>query len=140
MEQINSFENPIIEEEYKRTLENFPFHEPSNDNDLSTEEVLRAHFLLADYFYSEGEGMGGFGPKSVDLLISAVERQNTSFGGQEKWKTIYEKSATILYGLIMNHPFHDANKRTAYLSVVHYMYKNKLMIRCTEKQLGPVST
>lgn len=79
--------------------------------------------------------MGGFGPKSVDLLISAVERQNTSFGGQDKWKTIYERAATILYGLIMNHPFHDANKRTAYLSVVHYMYKNKLMMRCTEKQL-----
>lgn len=135
MEPSTSFDNYKVWEVYRRTMDNFPFYEHSNDNELTSEEVLKAHFLLADYFYSEGEGLGGFGPKSNDLLISAIERQNTSFGGVEKWQTIYEKAATVLYGLIMNHPFHDANKRTAYLSVVHYLYKNKLMIKCSESEL-----
>jgi death-on-curing protein len=29
-----------------------------------------------------------------------------------------------MFGLIMDHPFHDANKRTAFLSTLHYLYKH----------------
>lgn len=83
----------------------------------------------------EGDGVGGFGPKDVGLLLSALSRQFVGYNGETKWNTIPEKAATLLYGLIQNHPFHDANKRTAYLSTVHYLYQNGLIITVSEKAL-----
>lgn len=108
-----------------------------SSSDLSAREVLRAHFLIADHFLrcGEGDGIGGIGPKSTDLLLSAVARQNVEFGGIAKWTTIFQKAATILFGLVMNHPFHDANKRTAYLSTVHYFHKNGYLMTASEREL-----
>ena len=105
-----------------------------NAQDLAIRDVLRAHFLIADFFAREGEGIGGFGPKSLNMLISAIGRQYVSFGGKEKWPTIHEKAATLLYGMVMNHPFHDANKRTAFLSTVHYLHTHGFQVTVTEKE------
>lgn len=104
---------------------------------ISVEEVLRAHFSVVDYFLREGdgEGIGGIGPKDMGMLISAMARPHVSFGGVSKWNTIYEKAATLFFGLIMNHPFHDANKRTAYLSTVHYLYVNGFILSVSPKDL-----
>jgi death-on-curing family protein len=79
-------------------------------------EVLRAHFLLADYFGALKEGIGGVGPKSLHLLQSAVSRQYVGFSGQQKWTDLFGIAATLFFGLVKNHPFHDANKRTALLT------------------------
>lgn len=89
-------------------------------------DVLEAHFSIVDYFYDERGGkksVGGVGPRDFNLLSSAVARQTTSFGGVYKWQTDYEKAATLFYGLIKNHPFHDCNKRTAMLSTLYYLEK-----------------
>ncbi len=104
---------------------------------LSGEEVLRAHFSVVDHFLKEGEGdgIGGIGPKDMGMLVSALSRPHVSFGGLSKWNTIHEKAATLFFGLIMNHPFHDANKRTAYLSTVHYLYKNGFILSVAQKEL-----
>lgn len=105
--------------------------------DLSASDDLRAHFAVVDYFLrkGEGDGVGGFGPKSTDLLISALSRQFVGFGDLDKWQSVPEKAATLLFGLVQNHPFHDANKRTAYLSTVHYLRQNGLIITVSEKAL-----
>jgi death-on-curing family protein len=121
---------------YLRAVEDVgSFEGALSSSDLSTKEVLRAHFAIASHFAKLGEGIGGFGPKDVNLLISAVSRQNAGFGGYQKWNTIHEKAATLMFGLTMNHPFYDANKRTAYLSTVHYLYQNGFMIEVSEKEL-----
>lgn len=86
-------------------------------------EVLRAHFLLAEYFAVTGEGLGGIGPKDMNLLHSALFRQSTEFGGELKWKDRYHTCASLMYGLIQNHPFHDANKRTAFLTALLHLQK-----------------
>ena len=101
---------------------------------MTIRDVLRAHFLIADFFAREGEGIGGFGPKDMNMLVSAIGRQHVSFGGKEKWPTVHEKAATLLFGMIMNHPFHDANKRTAFLSTVHYLYVHGFQTTVTEKE------
>lgn len=105
--------------------------------DLFASDVLRAHFAVVDYFLrkGEGEGVGGFGPKNTGLLISALSRQFVGFRGIDKWQSVPEKAATLLFGLVQNHPFHDANKRTAYLSTVHYLRQNGLIITVSEKAL-----
>jgi death-on-curing protein len=42
--------------------------------------------------------------------------------------------ATLLYGLVLNHPFHDANKRTAFLASMLLLYRNGLVPKITEQQ------
>ncbi|WP_298861252.1 type II toxin-antitoxin system death-on-curing family toxin [uncultured Sulfitobacter sp.] len=109
----------------------------SDGTAFMVEEVMRAHFSVVDYFLreGEGEGIGGIGPKEPAMLLSALSRPHVSYGGIEKWSTVHEKAATLLYGLIMNHPFYDANKRTAYLSTIHYLYVNGFILSVSPTDL-----
>lgn len=123
---------------YDRALSDVAAFESNlNTTDLSASDVLKAHFAVVDYFLrkGEGDGIGGFGPKDPGILISALSRQFVSYGGVDKWNSVPEKAATLLFGLVQNHPFYDANKRTAYLSTVHYLYQNGLIITVSEKAL-----
>jgi death-on-curing protein len=90
---------------------------------IGIKEALRAHFLLAEYFAATGEGLGGIGPKNLDLLHSALFRQVSEFGGHPRWSERLEVCASLMYGLIRNHPFHDANKRTAFLTALLHLQK-----------------
>ena len=91
---------------------------------LSCEDVLDAHYLIAEHFRKLGEGIGGFGPKDVNLLSTAVGKQLTSAGGKFVYTDLWDIAAALTVGLITNHPFHDANKRTAFLSSVYMMMEN----------------
>ena len=91
---------------------------------LNCEDVLDAHFLICEHFYQKGEGLGGFGPKDFGLLSSAVSRQNASAFGSFVHESLWEIAASLIFGLINDHPFHDANKRTAFLSSVFLMLEN----------------
>jgi death-on-curing protein len=89
-------------------------------NAVSTDDVLRAHFLLCDYFIRKGESIALVGPRDANLLCSAVSRQSVGLGNQLKWSTGHELTATLFYGLVKNHPFHDGNKRTALLVALYH--------------------
>lgn len=124
---------PEIETEYHRILAAYDevtsFPAPA----LSVTDVLRAHYMIANHFYLEGEGIGGIGPKDINGLESTVCRQISSFGGRNKWNNVYEISATLFYGIIKNHCFFDANKRTAFLSMLYQMYRVNLCPSVHEK-------
>lgn len=110
------FLNANVEKEYLRWRELIGSGDPyTSKATIGLHQVLKAHFLIVDFFAQEGGGVGGVGPKSVNLLHSAIYRQFVSFGGKDKWATPFEKCATLLFGLVKDHPFHDANKRTAFL-------------------------
>lgn len=98
-------------------------------------EVLRAHFLIADFFVENEYGIGGIGPKSVDLLHSAIYRQFVSFDGKEKWPEPFEKCATLMFGLVKDHPFHDANKRTALLAALYQLDKCSRTPTASQREL-----
>ncbi len=82
---------------------------------ISVEDVLCAHYHIVDHFYHSTESekkVGGIGPKDINMLCSAVARQC--------WENDpIESCASLLYGLIQNHPFHDCNKRTAILTAFY---------------------
>jgi death-on-curing family protein len=113
---------PLLRE-YERWLKLVGDDPYSQDCVIGIHDVLRAHFLLVDYFFGEGEGVGGVGPKNLDMLHSAVSRQIVSYGGRQKWKDEFDLCATLFYGLIKNHPFHDCNKRTALLIALYYLQR-----------------
>jgi death-on-curing family protein len=102
---------------------------------LTSVDVLNAHFVLADFFYSKGEGIGGVGPRDVHLLESAVSRQYVSLGATSKWTTSCEVAATLFFGIIRDHPFHDANKRTALLTVLYHMHRCERTFTVSQKDL-----
>lgn len=111
-----------IEQEYQRWAALLGPDDPyTGRHTVGLHEVLRAHFLIADFFVEQDYGIGGIGPKSVDLLHSSIYRQFVSFGGKDKWPGMYEKCATLLFGLVKDHPFHDANKRTAFLVTLYQL-------------------
>jgi death-on-curing protein len=90
---------------------------------VSVSDVLRAHYLLCDYFIRAGEQIALAGPRNKDLLASAVARQVVSWEGKYKWTEWNFLIATTFYGLVKNHPFHDGNKRTALLIALYQIFK-----------------
>lgn len=125
---MSIFDDSSIAEMHDR-WQNKIGNQPSlRENLLSVSEVLRAHFLVANFFATEGNGLGGCGPReNGELLISALSRQSVEFGGRRKWDDDIDIAATVLFGLVKNHPFHDGNKRTALLSVLHLLEKQGRM-------------
>lgn len=90
---------------------------------IGIHEALKAHFLVADYFYYIGKEIGGIGPKNLDLLHSALYRQFSGFGSTSYYIDQFEVVSTLFYGLVKNHAFHDANKRTAFLVAIFHLQK-----------------
>jgi death-on-curing family protein len=125
-----------IEKEYKRWQNIVGPDDPYQSNDtIGLQDVLAAHFLIIDYFVEKNYGIGGVGLRNVDLLHSALSRQFTGYGGVRKWNGLFEHCATLMFGLIMNHPFHDANKRTALLAILSLLHRNKKIITLQQKKL-----
>lgn len=96
---------------------------------LTCENVLDAHYLICNHFMNIGEGIGGVGPKDLGLLSSAVARQMSSAFGSFIYNDLWEIASSLIFGLINDHPFHDANKRTAFLSAVFFMLENGFVPR-----------
>jgi death-on-curing protein len=88
---------------------------------LSVLDVLHAHLLVADFSLSEGLKLVGLGPRSMNQVHSAVHRQHIGIGVRPKWKDRFDLCATLMYGLAMDHAFHDANKRTSFLSCLYHL-------------------
>ena len=102
---------------------------------LGIHDVLRSHFLIAEFFSHHEQGMASVGPRNIHLLHSALNRQFTGFRNIHKWETSIEIVATLFFGLIKDHPFHDANKRTALLSLLYHLMCLKMVPTCKERDL-----
>lgn len=101
---------------------------------LGIYDVLRAHYCLASYFMEKGEGIGGVGPADLDMLHSALSRQHSPFNARNRWSNKFEAVATLFFGLIKNHAFYDANKRTAFLSCIIHLMKINRQITVSHKK------
>jgi death-on-curing protein len=123
LSQHIDFINPTIAVEYERRLSALGDDDYEGPTTLGIRDVLKAHFLIADFFAVEGEGLGGVGPKSLDLLHSALFRQSAHVGQPFKTSSRFDVCATLFFGIVKNHCFHDANKRTALLCLLFHLEK-----------------
>ena len=110
------------------------YQENSVNFGISLDDVLRAHYLLCDFFLKEGEAIAAPGPRDMTLFLSAIDRQSVGFGGDLKWKDVYHVAATLFFGIIKNHPFHDGNKRTALLAALHQLELNGRTVASKKKE------
>ncbi|MCE3198197.1 type II toxin-antitoxin system death-on-curing family toxin [Paenibacillus sonchi] len=89
---------------------------------LSVQEAIAINLAMIQR-YSPGEQIG---VKDTGLLESAVFRPQSSAFGNEAYPTIHEKAAALFESLGQNHPFYNANKRTAFTALVVFLRLNNL--------------
>jgi death-on-curing family protein len=129
-------DNEPVGKEFQRWSEYFGDADPYvSDDTIGMKDVLRAHFLVADYFYTEGYGIAALGPRDPHLLHSAVYRQFVSYGGLDKWTNPFQRCATVVFGLVKGHPFHDANKRTGLLVLLYFLSRMNRVPTAKQKEL-----
>lgn len=96
-----------------------------DQNFINISDVLKAHFILADYFTDASSGLETermlVGVRSYDLLGSAIGRQTVEYCGKKKYTEQIEICSTLFYGLVKDHSFHDGNKRTALLILLYQL-------------------
>lgn len=63
------------------------------------------------------------------LLHSAVERPKAAYTGRDLYPTVFLKAAALLQSLCLNHPFTDANKRTAWISTKRFLKVNNFHLK-----------
>lgn len=96
---------------------------------VTLEEVLAIHHYLLQ------ETGGSSGIRDLNLLQSAVARPRASFGGKDLYPSIWLKVAALIQSLILNHPFVDGNKRTAFTAGVRFLKVNGIKFQAEQKAI-----
>lgn len=91
---------------------------------LTTEEVQNIHYELVKDFSLTSDPISPPGVRSEQLLGSAVYRPQTAIGGELKYPTVETSAAALLHSIILDHPFHNGNKRTGLVSVLVFLDEN----------------
>jgi len=84
--------------------------------------MIDLEFALAIHQRSIDEYGGGTGIRDNGSLLAALARPYATFDQQELYPTPVEKAAAIFESIIINHPFIDGNKRTAYILLRATLY------------------
>jgi death-on-curing protein len=87
---------------------------------LTVQEVIAINVVLIRK-YSPGEQIG---IKSNGLLESAILRPQSSALGDDTYPTVFHKASALFEYLGQNHPFQNANKRTAFTALVIFLQYN----------------
>ncbi len=86
---------------------------PSSVTYLSLDEVLAIHDLVLEY------GGGTTGVRDLGLVDSAIGRPQTGY-----YADLVEMAAALMESLLINHPFLDGNKRTAFVATDTFLRAN----------------
>lgn len=96
---------------------------------------MATHFELVRMFQKEKDPIVPAGVRDENLLRSAVERPGTSLGNTEKYRSIEAKAAALFHSLMMNHPFHNGNKRTALVATLRFLDRHDRRIAASDDEV-----
>lgn len=102
---------------------------------LSTEDVISIHDALVKDFATDKDPISPPGLRDENLLTSAITRAQTGYGNHLKYPTVEMAGAALLHSLVLNHAFHNGNKRTGLVSLLVFLDKNSLMPEFLENDL-----
>jgi death-on-curing protein len=103
-----------------------PKNASSRPNFLTYEKVVQIH-------QDQIEAFGGSsGIRDEGLLYSALAQPQATFGQEMLHPSIPEQAAAYLYHLVMNHPFVDGNKRTAFAVTDVFLRLNGYRLTLTD--------
>jgi death-on-curing protein len=89
-------------------------------------EVELLHRILIDKFG------GSHGIRDKAALESAISRPFQTFDGNDLYPSVFEKAASLIESILVNHPFIDGNKRTGYTLLRLYLIQNGLDINASQ--------
>lgn len=95
---------------------------------LSLEDVLAIHKRQIQKF----GGTGGI--RDLGLLESALAQPQATFSGQLLHPTVSAQAAAYVFHLVMNHPFLDGNKRTAFAAMDTFLRLNGFVLTLSQDQ------
>lgn len=95
---------------------------------ITLDEVLAIHDSMIDKYG------GSHGIRDLGLIQSAIARPQSSFGGEDLYKNIFDKVSTLFHSLMFNHAFVDGNKRTTMSSTARFLSINGYELNATQKE------
>ena len=99
---------------------------------LSREQILMLHHQLIERYG------GSHGIRDEGMLDSALSAPFQSFGETDFYPTTQEKAVRLAYGLVMNHPFYDGNKRIGALAMLTMLDLNHISLKTNSAELTEV--
>ena len=90
--------------------------------------------LLHEHLVNETGGSDGL--RDEGMMESALSAPFQEFQGFSPYSTIQQKAARLAYGLIMNHPFIDGNKRIGAHAMLTLLLLNGIGLEYTQRELA----
>ncbi|KLU60996.1 toxin Doc [Peptococcaceae bacterium CEB3] len=87
---------------------------------LTIPEVITINAMVTRKYSPNGL----FGVRSFPLLESAVYRPQQSVLAKDAYPTVFAEAAALFASIGQNHPFYNANKRTAFTAMVVFLRYN----------------
>lgn len=94
-----------------------------------TDAVRINSYVITKYSPAEQKGI-----KEYNQLDSALNRPKQSAFGEDAYPTLYNKCAAFYHSMIKNHPFHNANKRTALWTLIYMLRINGYKLVASERE------
>ena len=96
---------------------------------LSKEDIIFLHSELINIFG------GSDGIRDEAMLDSAINTPLQTFYSQDLYPTIIDKIARLSFGLVMDHPFIDGNKRIAAKVLDLSLDANGISLKATSEEV-----
>ncbi len=93
-------------------------------NYLNLQEILALHELSIEKFG------GTSGVREMSAVESALNRPQSGY-----YKDILEEASALMESLLINHPFADGNKRTAFVATAVFLSINGFQIKANSDWL-----
>jgi len=74
---------------------------------------------------------GAEGIRDLGALESALAQPKATFDGTDLYPSVVDKASALAYGLALNHPFVDGNKRIAHAAMAVFLDLNGFAIEAT---------
>ena len=99
---------------------------------LTKEEILILHDQLVERYG------GARGVRDENLLDSALNAPFQGYGGYAFNPSVIQKAVRLCFGLVMNHPFYDGNKRIGAMALLVTLDLNRLTLKTNSAELSEI--
>ena len=95
---------------------------------INVEQAIQIHEILIERFG------GTKGIRDKGLLESALLRPYHTFDRKELYPDNYQKAASLIESLLINHPFIDGNKRIGYVIMRLFLMETGIEIVASQNE------
>ena len=101
-------------------------------------KTFTKHQILLLHEHLIRETGGSHGIRDEGMLESALSAPFQEFQSFSPYPTLWQKAARLGYGVIMNHPFVDGNKRSGVRAMLTLLLLNGIELEYTQQELSEI--